>query len=116
MFLYAEVARGEQNMFKKLGWVFACSAIGSIVSFTAQAFPFSPPPEHPGKPDVMLVRNFCGLGFHRSVYGYCVRNGTPYGYAPPVVVALPVVVAPPVVGPICPYGYHFGPYGRCIPW
>ena len=30
----------------------------------------------------MLVRNFCGLGPSRSVYGYCVRNGTPYGYAP----------------------------------
>ena len=75
-------------MLKKLALVFACSVIGSIVSFNVQAFPVSSPSERAVKPDVTLVRNFCGLGFHRSVYGYCVRNGTPY-YAPPVVVARP---------------------------
>ena len=32
--------------------------------------------------------------------------------------SFPVVVAPPVVAPrvACPYGYHLGPYGRCLPY
>lgn len=67
-------------------------------------------------PELMQVRDFCGLGFHRSPYGYCVRNGVPYGYVAPVVVA-PAVVAPPVmVAPrVCPYGYVYAPaYRRCV--
>jgi len=76
------------------------------------------------KSGAWLVRDFCGLGFHRGPYGYCMRNGTvavpPLVVAPsPVVVApSPVVVvpaAPVVVAPIvCPYGYYLGPYGRCL--
>ena len=92
-------------------------------------------------PDVTLVRGFCGLGFHRGPYGYCVRNGT-VAVPPVVVMPSPVVVAPsqvvvapaapvvavptapvvavpvaPVVAPIvCPYGYYLGPYGRCLPY
>jgi hypothetical protein len=83
-----------------------------------------------------LVRDGCGLGFHLAACG-CIRNYT----ACPVVVApvAPVVVAPHVVAPVvvaphhvvapvvvvphhvvapvvCPYGYHHGPYGRCVPY
>ena len=79
-----------------------------------------------------MVRDGCGLGFHLAACG-CIRNYTacPVVVAPvaPVVVAphvvapvAPVVVAPHVVVPhvvapvICPYGYHHGPYGRCLPY
>jgi hypothetical protein len=63
--------------------------------------------------DVILVGDFCGLGFHRTPWGACVPNGAPYGYVAPVVVALVVVVAPRVA---CPYGYYYyAPYNRCVP-
>jgi hypothetical protein len=101
-------------MLKKLVLALACGALTAI-SFDAHAFPASAPTQM-AAPGVTTVRGFCGLGFHRGPYGYCVRNGTPYVYAPPVVLAPPVVVAPPVLAPMCPYGYHLGPYGRCIPW
>jgi hypothetical protein len=58
-------------------------------------------PERAGTPNIMPVRAFCGLGFHRSASGRCVRNDTPY------------VHAPFVVARDCPYGYNLGPYGRC---
>lgn len=83
--------------------------LGSIFSLSAHAFPVSSAPEQVAVPGITLVRGFCGLGFHRSPHGYCVRNGV---YAPVVVAPPPVVVAPPV----CPYGYHLGPYGRCYPY
>ena len=101
-------------MPKKLTLILACSLLASGFSFEAHAFPTSLPPEHVGTPDVIPVRDFCGLGFHRSPYGYCVRNGTPYVYPPPVVVAPPPVVIAPGV---CPYGYHYvSRYGRCYPY
>jgi hypothetical protein len=100
----------------KIASILACSAMVLIFSFDAQALPGSPAPAQMAAPDVMLVRDFCGLGFHRGPYGACVPNGVPYGYVAPVVVApyaAPVVVAPRVV---CPYGYYYyGPYGRCVP-
>jgi hypothetical protein len=86
----------------------AFGMVASIFSCEVQAFPVAP---QVLAPEVLQVRGFCGLGFHRGPYGYCVRNGVPYGYGAPVVVA-PVVVAPRVV---CPYGYGFAPaYGRCV--
>ncbi len=86
----------------------------SIFSIEAQAFPIAP--AQAPAPEVMQVRGFCGLGFHRGPYGYCVRNGVPYGYVTPGYVA-PVVVAPVVVAPrICPWGYAYAPaVGRCLP-
>src|SRR5262249_26036803 len=99
----------------------------SIFSFGVQASPIQLPPMQKAGSDIILVWDWCGLGFHRSVYGYCVRNGTVV-VAPPVVesptvvvpsptvvvpspevvVPSPVVVAPPIV---CPSGYYLGPYG-----
>jgi hypothetical protein len=96
-------------MSKRTAVIVACAVLGSIFSFSVQAFPVGSVPAQSAAPDVMQVRGFCGLGFHRA-YGYCVRNGTPY-VAPPVVVAPPVMVAPPV----CPLGYYYSAsYGRCL--
>jgi hypothetical protein len=90
----------------KIASILAFSVVASILSLEAQALPGSPA-SHQAAPDITPVRGFCGLGFHRGPYGYCVRNGIPYGYAAP-----PVVVAPRVV---CPYGMIFYPnYGRCM--
>ncbi len=100
-------------MSKKLALILGCTLLGSLLSFNSQAFPTSSAPAQVATPNVMLVRGLCGLGFRRGPYGYCVRNGTPYVYAPPVVVAPPAVVVAPRV---CPYGYHLGPYGRCYPY
>lgn len=123
-------------MLRGFALILACGA--SLFSLCAQASPMLVPMQK-AAPDITLVRGFCGLGFHRGPYGYCVRNGTvalpPVVVAPspvivapsPVVVApsqvvvtpaVPVVVAPTmpvVVAPmVCPYGYTLGPYGRCL--
>jgi hypothetical protein len=86
------------------------SALGmliSIISVEAHAFPGSPVPLGVQPPAITQVRGFCGLGAHRGPYGYCVRNGVPYGYVAP-----PVVVAPRMV---CPYPTHYDPgYGGCV--
>jgi len=89
--------------------------VASIFSFNTQAFPGASAPQLAGS-DVLLVRGFCGLGFHRGPYGACVPNGVPYGYVAPVVVApyaAPVVVAPRIT---CPYGYYYyGPTAAACP-
>jgi hypothetical protein len=99
----------------KTASILACCLVASIFSFNAHAFPGSSAPQVAAS-DIIEVRGFCGLGFHRGPYGGCVPNGVPYGYVAPVVVApyaAPVVVAPRVA---CPYGYYFYvPYGRCVP-
>ena len=86
----------------------------SLFSFGVQASPIFAPMPKAGS-DIILVWDWCGLGFHRSAYGYCVRNGTVV-VAPVVVAPSPVVIAPaPVVAPlVCPSGYYLGPYGRCL--
>ena len=124
-------------MLRGFALILACGA--SLFSLCAQASPMLFVPMQKAAPDITLVRGFCGLGFHRGPYGYCVRNGnvalppvvmapSPVIVAPsPVVVApsqvvvapaVPVVVAPAmpvVVAPmVCPYGYTLGPYGRCL--
>jgi hypothetical protein len=97
----------------KLASIFACSVVALIVSFDANAFPYSPALAQVAAPEVMQVRGFCGLGRHRGPYGGCVPNGVPYGYAAPVVVVAPPVVAAPRVA--CPYPYHYDPgYGGCL--
>jgi hypothetical protein len=96
----------------KIASILACGLVASIFPFSAQAFPGSPASQVSAS-DVVLVRDFCGLGFHRNPWGACVPNGAPYGYVAPVVVAPAVVVAPRFV---CPYGYYFYPaYNRCVP-
>ncbi len=117
-------------MSRNMSLILACCV--SLLSFSVQASPIFSAFVQKAPPAVTLVRGFCGLGFHRGPYGYCMRNGTvpippvvvvpsPVVVAPsPVVVApAPVVVVPavPMVAPIvCPYGYYLGPYGRCLPY
>jgi hypothetical protein len=110
------------------GFVLILACCASLFSFSVQASPILVAPIQKAT-DITLVRGFCGLGFHRGPYGYCIRNGTvpappvvvvpsPVVVAPsPVVVAPSTVVAaaPVVVAPmVCPYGYYLGPYGRCL--
>jgi hypothetical protein len=96
----------------KTASILACGVMASIFSYEVQAFPVASEPVHVVRPEVFQVRDFCGLGFHRGPYGNCVRNGVPYGYVAPVVVAPAVVVAPRA----CPFGYAYAPaYGRCVP-
>ena len=110
-----------------LSLVLTCGVLASS-SMSAQASPI--PSVRPQPVAVItLVRDGCGLGFHLAACG-CIRNYTacpvvvaPVVVAPHVVVPVaPVVVAPHVVVPhvvapvICPYGYHHGPYGRCLPY
>ena len=91
----------------------------SLFSFSVQALPVLSASQV-ATSNLIEVRGFCGLGFHRGPYGGCVRNGVPYGYVAPVVVApyvAPVAVAPPVVAApvVCPFGYIYYPrYGRCL--
>ena len=101
-------------MSRGFALILACGA--SLFSFGVQASPIPFAPIQKAAPDIILVWDWCGLGFHRSAYGYCIRNGT-VAVAPVVEVAPPpvVVVPPPVVAPIvCPSGYYLGPYGRCL--
>jgi hypothetical protein len=106
-------------MSKRIALILACGA--SLFSFGVQASPILFAPMQKTAPDIILVWDWCGLGFHRSVYGNCIRNGTVA--APPLVVApstvviepAPVVEPSPVVAPlVCPSGYYLGPYGRCL--
>ena len=106
-----------------LSLVLTCGVLASS-SMGAQASPIPSVRPQPAA-IITLVRDGCGLGFHLAACG-CIRNYT----ACPVVVApvAPVVVAPHVVAPVvvvphhvvapvvCPYGYHHGPYGRCVPY
>ena len=101
-------------MSRGFAFILACGA--SLFSFGVQASPIHFAPMQKAAPNIILVWDWCGLGFHRSAYGYCIRNGT-VAVAPVVEVAPPpvVVVPPPVVAPIvCPSGYYLGPYGRCL--
>lgn len=85
---------------------------GLDVFVNAQAFPSAFAPQKAAS-DVIQVRGFCGLGAHRSAYGYCVPNGVVVVPPPAYYVAPPVAVMPSVV---CPYGYYYyAPYGRCVP-
>ena len=109
-------------MSKRFALILACGA--SLFSFSVQASPILFAPMQKAASDIILVWDWCGLGFHRDVYGYCIRNGTlavppvvEVAPSPVVVVPSPVVVpaAPVVVAPIvCPSGYYLGPYGRCL--
>ena len=104
-------------MSRRFALILACGA--SLFSFGVQASPILFAPMQKAASDIILVWDWCGLGFHRSVYGSCIRNGTvavpPVVETPTVVVPSPVVVAPAVVAPIvCPSGYYLGPYGRCL--
>jgi len=94
----------------KIASILVCGVFASILVSEAPAFPIAPAASAKAS-EVLQVRDFCGLGFHRDVYGQCLPNGV-YVAPAPVVVAPPVVTAPPV----CPYGYGWAPRrGRCVP-
>jgi hypothetical protein len=111
-------ALGVLPMSRGFALILACGA--SLFSFGVQASPIHFAPMQKAASDIILVWDWCGLGFHRSPYGYCVRNGIlpapPVVVAPSPVIAAPSpVVVPTVVAPIvCPSGYYLGPYGRCL--
>jgi len=119
--------RGTTPMSNKLGLTLACSLLGSLFSFSVQAFPVSSPPGQVAAPAITLVGSFCGLNFHRNPYGYCVINGPFYISPPPT----PTQVVAPLGCPYdfylsadgrcfaplaCPEGYQLGPYGQCFRW
>ena len=96
----------------KTASILMCALAALTFSFNAQAFPSVLAPQVAAS-DVIQVRGFCGLGAHRSAYGYCVPNGVVVVPPPAYYVAPPVAVMPSVV---CPYGYYYyAPYGRCVP-
>ena len=97
-------------MSNKLAIVLAGGLLGSLLAANVQAFPGSASPQQAAASTVTLVRDFCGLNFHRGPDGYCVRNEA-FSIYPP---------APPplqVVAPLgCPDGFYLGPYGQCFPY
>ena len=105
-------------MSKRLTLALISGVLGTIISVGAQATPLAPAPAPKTQPDITLVAGGCGVGFHRGPYGYCVRNGVPYGYAPPGYLPPPVYAPPPPVAAPgwCAYGYYLGPNRRCYPY
>jgi len=115
-------------MPNKLAALLACSVLGSLLACSAEAFPVSTAPQQTAMPAMTLVRDFCGLNFHRGADGYCVRNDAFYIYPP---APSPLQVVAPLgcpygfdLGPddrcfaplACPNGYYLGPYGQCFPY
>jgi hypothetical protein len=108
-----KTSKGEDIYMSKIASMLACCAVASLISFGAQALPGLPAPAQVARTEVIPVLGFCGLGAHRSAYGYCVPNGVVVVPPPAYYVAPPVAVVPRVV---CPYGYYYyAPYGRCVP-
>ncbi len=93
-------------MSRNLVSILFFSLMGSFLSFSASAMPISSAPAKLDHSGLTLAAGGCGIGFHRSAYGYCIRNGY---YAAP----LPAPVYPMPIG-ACPYPYRLGPYGRCV--
>ena len=109
--LFEVFTRGTMIM-AKIASLLVCGLVASTFSFNAHAFSNTFAPQVAAS-DVIQVRGFCGLGAHRSAYGYCVPNGVVVVAPPAYYVAPPVAVMPSVV---CPYGYYYyAPYGRCVP-
>src|SRR5215475_4422832 len=90
------VTTGNRTM-AKIASILVCGLTAWMFPFGAQALPGAPVSQSSAS-TVTVVRDFCGLGFHRNPWGACVPNGAPLGYVAPVVVA-PAVVAPAVVAP-----------------
>ena len=57
-------------MSNKLAIMWACSLLGSLLAFNVEAFPVSTAPTQAATPTMTLVRDFCGLNFHRGPDGY----------------------------------------------
>src|SRR5215813_1729041 len=98
----------EEILMSKTASILVCGVFASILASGAQALPIAPARSPVKASEALQVRDFCGLGFHRDVYGRCLPNGVYVAPAPVVVApAAPVVVALPV--PVCPYGYGWAP-------
>lgn len=94
-------------MIKFKGVILMCGVLAAFVSTGALAFPGSSNAVQIDRSGITLVAGGCGIGWHRNLYGYCVRNGT-YA-APPAYILAP---APRV----CPYPYRLNAYGQCVAW
>ena len=57
----------------KTALILIAGLVSFVFSFDAKAFPVLPAAQV-ATSDVMKVRGFCGLGFHRGPYGGCVRT------------------------------------------
>ena len=109
-------------MLSKLSSVLSCGVLILSFSMNAQASPILSLQAQPAPALVTRVRDGCGWGFHLAPCG-CIRNYTAcpivvVPQAPVIVPSAPVVVTPPIVARpvVCPYGYHLGPYGTCVPY
>src|SRR6187401_2846604 len=104
-------ALGVLPMSRRFALILACGA--SLFSFGVQASPILFPPMQKAGSDIILVWDWCGLGFHRNVTlvvapvvetpTVVVPSPTVVVPSPTVVVPSPIVVAPPIV---CPSGYY----------
>jgi hypothetical protein len=81
----------------KIVSILTCCVVVSLFSFDAQALPGSRLPAQMAVSEVILVRGFCRLGFHRGPDGGCEPNGVQYGYFEAPIFGLPYV-NPPTVG------------------
>ena len=60
-------------MLRRLFLTAACIALVSSFSFNVQALPILSNRRKQAT-DITLVRDWCGLGFHRGPYGYCTET------------------------------------------
>ncbi len=114
-------------MSKRFAFKLVCSVVGSLFSFTVQAFPISSLEVGGTAPNITVVRDFCGLGFHRSTHGHCIPNDASPLYPPPapapdasVLSACPagyyhVFPYSGCIARACTFGYYLGPDGQCFP-
>src|SRR4029077_12272804 len=79
---------GVLPMSRGFALILACGA--SLFSFGAQASPIPFAPMQRAASDVILVWDWCGLGFHRGPYGYCI----PGGILAALIAALPALSSP----------------------
>jgi hypothetical protein len=68
------VPEGKIEQMSKLVSILAGGLLASMFSFDAQALPGSPVRVHVAASQVILVRNFCGPGFHRDLDDSCIPN------------------------------------------
>jgi len=83
-------------MGKHFGLLSASAMVAALLCASSQALPISHSNIRSATPDVALVWENCGHGYHRNYSGRCVSN---YGRTSG-----------------CPYGYHLGwNVRRCVP-
>lgn len=84
-------------MHKTFGLVFASAIAAATFCSSTQALPVATSGIRSGTPNITLVWDNCGVGYHRNVYGQCVSNYLHDSRG-------------------CPPGYHLGyQVHRCVP-